>query len=89
MKRLHAAAILILLICLGLIAQMSTTATTNDTTVEPKYFMIMFKPGEELVRIGMDGELTYGPNYKPDAAAKIFWDTIAAAAPCRVTKEAR
>lgn len=29
-----------------------------------------------LVRINMNGTMEFGPNYHPDAAAKIFWDAI-------------
>lgn len=32
--------------------------------------------GEELVRIGPDGKITYGANYTPDEAAKAFWSAV-------------
>ena len=32
---------------------------------------------EPLVRISLkDGHLEYGPNYRPDEAARIFWESI-------------
>ena len=34
------------------------------------------KPGV-LVRIAADGTLTYGPEYTPDEAAKMFWEALA------------
>ncbi len=30
-----------------------------------------------LIRIGPDGTLTYGPDYTPDEAAKVFWEAMA------------
>ena len=30
-----------------------------------------------LVRIKPNGSLEYGPNYAPDAAARVFWETVA------------
>jgi len=33
--------------------------------------------GKMLVRISKDGELEYGEDYTPDAAAKAFWSAIA------------
>lgn len=35
------------------------------------------KDGERLVAINGDGTLEYGPNYKPDEAAKVFWEAMA------------
>jgi hypothetical protein len=32
---------------------------------------------EQLVTIDRAGRLTYGPNYTPEAAAAVFWETIA------------
>lgn len=43
--------------------------------------------GEEVVKINLQtGEITYGKNYKPDAAAEIFWKALAANYPCRTEK---
>ena len=37
----------------------------------------LFAGGEVLVTISPKGELTYGPNYKPDDAARSFWSAMA------------
>ena len=42
------------------------------------------RPGGELVvRIRADGSVEYGPGYKPDEAARLFWDAMAGEAKCR------
>ena len=33
-------------------------------------------PDDMLVGIKPDGTMVFGPNYTPDAAAKVFWDTV-------------
>lgn len=45
--------------------------------------MTIFVDNTPLVTIGRDGALTYGPNYTPDAAAKLFWDAIVTLCPWR------
>jgi len=44
-------------------------------------FKIYGQNGEVLVIFKADGRMIFGPNYKPDAAARIFWDTVARLAP--------
>lgn len=36
----------------------------------------IFQDGEMLVRLHADKTMEFGPNYKPEAAAKIFWDAV-------------
>lgn len=40
----------------------------------------------DLVKIAMNGTVTYGPNYTPDEAAKVFWDALARAGLLRVAR---
>lgn len=42
-------------------------------------FSIFGPDNEILVAIYLDGRITFGPNYKPDHAAKVFWDALATA----------
>lgn len=43
----------------------------------PNYFILSGPDGVELVRINAkDGAITYGPNYRPDIAAQVFWSAI-------------
>ncbi len=35
--------------------------------------------GEPIIEIRNDGQITYGYDYKPDEAAKLFWEAIAMA----------
>lgn len=41
--------------------------------------MLSIRPpnGEMLVLIRSDGSIEYGPDYDPDAAAKILWEAVA------------
>jgi hypothetical protein len=41
-----------------------------DPTIRPSIMI------GSLVTIRPDGTIEYGPNYTPDAAAKVFWDAI-------------
>lgn len=40
------------------------------------FLVVTNEDGEELVRIGLDLSLTYGPSYDPDVAARRFWDAF-------------
>jgi hypothetical protein len=57
----------------------STTITTGDTSSVDFY-----GPDQELiVRIRLDTKtIEYGPGYTPDAAAKVFWETLLHAPGC-------
>lgn len=45
-------------------------------SLEPTFF-ILSTNSKEMVRISLaDGSIIYGENYKPDEAARIFWDAI-------------
>jgi hypothetical protein len=60
-------------------ATWNTSGTTSSTFVltEPSFLVIDGPDGDMLVQISLkDGAVTYGKNYKPDAAAKAFWDAI-------------
>ena len=62
---------------------------TPDETPEPLIVVDQKQTGELMVSIASDGKLTYGPNYKPDEAAKLFWETVAqmrASPPCQAAK---
>lgn len=39
---------------------------------------------EPLVTITYSGQITYGPHYTPDAAAKIFWEAIRTLCPTKL-----
>jgi len=44
----------------------------------PQFFQLYGRGGVLLVAVNMDdGSITFGPTYTPDAAAKVFWDSIA------------
>lgn len=43
----------------------------------PNELVIGTSTGRVLVRINQDGNLEYGPDYTPDAAAKEFWEHMA------------
>lgn len=59
--------------------------TTNSSRIfqlgSPKDVAYMFtvnrKGGELLVGISPDGKITYGEGYKPDVAARQFWQSMA------------
>lgn len=39
------------------------------------------KDGQMMVRLDEDGSLTFGENYEPDEAARIFWQAVTANMP--------
>lgn len=49
----------------------------------PPTITISGADGQPLVTIHPNGELDYGPNYTPDAAARAFWDALRNLAPAR------
>ena len=45
--------------------------------LSPSVFELYDDKGQVLVSVSMkDGSITYGPNYRPDDAARIFWQAI-------------
>ena len=64
---------------------LQTTITSNPefTITCPQFLLI---GDSQLVRVNMStGEVTYGKDYKPDAAARIFWEAMGRAVkPCVV-----
>lgn len=51
-------------------------------TPSPRTIVLMDPNGNPLVTISLDdGTHTFGPNYKPDEAAKIFWEAVRFAFP--------
>ena len=55
----------------------SIPTTTIPAITYPKNLVITSEKLGTMVTISMeDGSITYGPNYKPDEAAKIFWDAL-------------
>lgn len=60
--------------------------TTQTTTFTPKVLLtITDSNGDMLVQIDTAGCIQYGPNYTPDAAAQIFWNSIGATTPTVIT----
>ena len=60
---------------------------SGSKSMGPMSLIIQGKDGEALVTIStIDGATTFGKNYKPDMAAKIFWDAVKEYAPCAVAK---
>lgn len=49
---------------------------------------LAFGPGNAapMVEIGWDGTIKFGPDYEPDAAARLFWDAVIQRAPSRISK---
>lgn len=57
-------------------------------TAKPEDSLItIYMHHEALVTIKPNGDLEYGKNYTPDAAAKIFWETLAKTNPAKLMKE--
>lgn len=50
------------------------------------YLTINNQIGNAIVEIDSLGNITYGPSYTPDAAAKIFWETISAYSPATIAQ---
>lgn len=52
---------------------------TNTTATEGEAYIIWINgaDGELLVKVGIDGKCTFGPNYQPDEAARVFWSALA------------
>jgi hypothetical protein len=46
-------------------------------TVTQYYLLTLQSQGETLLNIRPNGDLEYGPHYTPDAAAQVFWETVA------------
>lgn len=56
--------------------------TISFNEIKPSYiFQIRNENLEALVTVGLDGTITYGDNYHPDDAAKIFWKALGNYAP--------
>lgn len=49
----------------------------------PVAFTINKPDSKMFVSVNYDGTITYGPDYKPDAAARIFWEAMGDAAPMK------
>lgn len=56
----------------------SQPVTLNQT--RSKYIFEVRDKNEFLCGLNWDGTLDTGPNFKPDAAAKLFWDAVHAVA---------
>lgn len=50
-----------------------------DLTIDPtiKSVLVIAEPAGELVRLNPDGTIVFGPNYTPNEACRIFWETLA------------
>jgi hypothetical protein len=49
----------------------------NSPIINFNTFSIHTKDFGLMVEINMHtGEITYGPNYNPDEAARVFWDAV-------------
>lgn len=54
-----------------------TAQTISIQDLQPKNLVIHGSSAEALVTISLkDGSLTFGPNYAPDKAARIFWEAV-------------
>ena len=54
-----------------------TIGTTSFYSFKRPTNIIISGPGEALVTINTtDGSITYGPHYKPDKAARVFWESL-------------
>lgn len=60
---------------------MPNSLIDSSITFQPVGFAL-FNGSELLVPVAPDGKITYGPHYTPDAAAKVFWESVAHRAPC-------
>ena len=61
-----------------------TTFALTSVDPHPMRSVKIYRNGDQtdmLVSIALDGTITYGPNYTPDEAAKIFWNAISIHAP--------
>ncbi len=54
----------------------STAQTLSINPNQEPSLSIFLKNSEPLVTIRPDGKIEYGPNYTPDAAAKVMWDAF-------------
>lgn len=55
----------------------------RTTLIEPSVtiFTIHGKDNEPLVEMFRDGTIAFGPNYDPDTAARLWWETVAGLVP--------
>lgn len=52
------------------------TQSMSFADYEPPTIVINGMDRQPLVTINPDGTLDYGPDYNPDEAARIFWDSL-------------
>lgn len=43
---------------------------------DPVYIFTIFESGNLVVGITSEGKMSFGPGYKPEQAAKLFWEAI-------------
>ena len=58
-------------------------STRMEIKQSPFMLTINAPDGSRLVSVNYDGTLTYGAGYAPDAAARIFWESVSAAEPTK------
>jgi len=81
-----------LLLASGAWGQTTSTGNLTIETTDPisssfHYIEIRGENGEMLVQVNLDGTVTFGKNYKPDEAARIFWKAIGDTAPAKQEKK--
>lgn len=87
MKRAATCAVFLLAFCIGLPQAQKTKSypvLLTDQESRPYAIEIYGRTNakEPMVKITWDGKVTFGKDYNPDKAAKIFWETTGNAAPC-------
>jgi hypothetical protein len=70
------------LLWLGVAVGQSDAPTFRVNTESPRYLLLLKANGKILVGIYPDGTIEYGPDYKPDKAAKQFWESLGEYFPC-------
>lgn len=58
------------------IAMHNSDALQFANLQSPHFFAIRNEEGQDLVKVYFDGTLEFGENYKPDEAARCFWEAI-------------
>jgi hypothetical protein len=55
-----------------------SSSTNYPIRISQQNVIIIYRSdGEELIRVNAEtGELTYGKNYNPDLAARMFWEAL-------------
>ena len=66
----------------------SDAQPTFTLNYEPTPFMTIYDDGEMMVEINVhDGTVSFGKNYDPEDAARIFWESLAGFSPWKMPAE--